>query len=65
MLHIIGPDGFLKDVKKVWICKKGKILCDDYHNNIDAKTFYDWFKEVLKVLLDHSVVATENVSIHR
>ena len=32
VLHIIGPDGFLKDVKKIWICKKGKILCDEYLN---------------------------------
>ena len=64
VLYIIGPDGFLKDVKKIWICKKGKILCDDYHNNIDAKTFYDWFKEVLEVLPDHSVVVMDNASIH-
>ena len=64
VLHIIGPDGFLKHLKKIWIRKSGKILCDDYHNDIDAKTFYDWFKEVLKELPDHSVVVMDNASIH-
>ena len=64
VLHIIGPDGFLKHLKKIWIRKSGKILCDDYHNDIDAKTFYDWFKEVLKDLPDHSVVVMDHASIH-
>ena len=64
ILHIIGPDGFLKHLKKIWIRKTGKILSDDYHNDIDAKTFYDWFKEVLKELEEPSAVVMDNASIH-
>ena len=49
VLHIIGPDGFVKDKKKVGSAKKAR---------------YDWFKEVLKVLPDHSVVVMDNTFIH-
>ena len=64
ILHIIGPDGLLHKYKRVWIRSKNTVQSEDYHTDIDAKTFYDWFKEVLMGLPPNSVVVLDNCSIH-
>ena len=64
ILHIIGPDGLLKQHKRVWIHSNRKIVSDDYHDNITAKDFYEWFKGVLLDLPPYSVVVIDNASIH-
>ena len=64
ILGIIGPDGLLKKHLRVWIHSNRKIVSDDYHDNITAKDFYEWFREVLLDLPPNSVVVIDNASIH-
>ena len=32
ILHMIGPDGLLKELERIWIRSDRKIQCEDYHN---------------------------------
>ena len=66
ILGMISPNGWIDKLKKIWIHTKGKVQSDDYHNNIDAETFYEWFKEVLSpdILPPDSVIVIDNASIH-
>ena len=66
ILHLIGPDGLVTPMERIWIRKSGKIQCEDYHNDICAKDFYEWFKKALDtdILPLDSVVVMDNASIH-
>ena len=66
MLGMVSPNGWIDKLKKIWIHTKGKVQSDDYHNNIDAKTFFVWFKEALSpdILPPNSVVVIDNAAIH-
>ena len=64
ILHMIGPDGLIKDLERVYIRTNRKVQSDDYHNDFDAKTCYDWYKESLAHLPLNSVVVIDNASIH-
>ena len=59
-----GPNGLLLDTLEVWIWSDPTILSNDYHQDIDSKTFFKWFKKTLLYLLDNSIVVMDNASVH-
>ena len=64
ILHLIGPDGLVPEMERIWIRKSGTIQSEDYHNDITAETMYDWFKAALDYLPKDSVVVIDNASVH-
>lgn len=32
ILHMIGPNGLIKELERIWIRSDRKIQCEDYHN---------------------------------
>ena len=64
ILHMIGSDGLIPEAEKIWIHTNRKVQSDDYHADIDAKIFFDWFKEVLPHLPPNAVVVMDNASFH-
>ena len=65
ILHMIGPDGLIPEVEKIWIRTSNQTpQSDDYHHDIDSATFYNWFKDSLKHLPPNAVVVMDNASIH-
>ena len=64
ILHMTSPDGLIKECEKIWIHTNRKVQSDDYHNDIDAATFYNWLKDSLKHLPPNAVVVIDNASIH-
>ena len=64
ILHMIGDNGLVHDMGRIWIHTSRTVQSDDYHNDIDGKTFYEWFEEALNHLPLNSVVVLDNASIH-
>ena len=64
VLHMIGPNGLLKNWERIWIHKKGEIQSEDYHNDITFETFLEWFMENIHELPQNSVIVIDNASIH-
>ena len=64
ILHMTSPDGLIKECERIWIHTKRKVQSDDYHNDIDSATFYNWFKDALQYLPLNAVVVIDNASIH-
>ena len=64
ILHMIGPDGLVEKLERVYIRTDKKVQSDDYHNDFDAKTMYKWYKEAIKHLPLNSVIVIDNASIH-
>ena len=60
--HAGSEDGF---VQNSLLCFIGKSNTSDYHNEINAKHFEEWWEEkLLQNLQDKSVVVIDNASIH-
>lgn len=53
ILHIGSKDGFLEGCMKCFIGKKGST---DYHDEMNAAHYEEWFRQVLVVIPDHSVI---------
>ena len=64
VLHMIGPNGLLRNWERIWIHKKGTIQSEDYHNDITFETFLEWFMENIDELPQNSVIVIDNASIH-
>ena len=64
ILHMIGPDGLVEKLERVYIRTDRKVQSDDYHNDFDAETMYKWYKEAIKHLPLNSVIVIDNASIH-
>ena len=52
------------DMARIWIHKNGKTLSNDYHDNIDAKCFYEWLEQSLPFLRENAVIVMDNAAIH-
>ena len=60
-LHMGSEDGFLpRNTARVFQSKK---TCD-YHEEMNASVFEEWFREVLHLLPPNSVVVMDNASYH-
>jgi hypothetical protein len=64
ILHMIGPDGLVEELERVYIRTDKEVQSDDYHNDFDAETMYKWYKEAIKHLPLNSVIVIDNASIH-
>ena len=64
VLHMIGPNGLLRNWERIWIHKNGTVQSEDYHNDITFETFLDWFMENIHELPENSVIVIDNASIH-
>ena len=64
VLHMIGPNGLLRNWERIWIHKNGTIQSEDYHNDITFETFLEWFMENIDELPQNSVIVIDNASIH-
>jgi hypothetical protein len=66
VVHIGSEDGFVPGGSMVWIGGKGKkkSVSEDYHDDMDGKTFEGWLHKVLKTLPPKSVVVMDNASYH-
>ena len=64
ILHLIGPNGLVPEMERIWIRKAGTVQSEDYHNDITAETMYDWFKAALEYLPQDSVIVIDNASVH-
>ena len=47
---------------RIWIHTSRTVQSDDHHNDIDSKTFYEWFEEALNHLPLNSAVVLDNAS---
>jgi len=62
VLHIGSADGF---VEGGLLCLESKAsTSSDYHDHVDGDVFYDWFRGVLPLLKDNSVVVMDNASCY-
>ncbi|XP_043468229.1 uncharacterized protein LOC122502310 [Leptopilina heterotoma] len=61
ILHIGGKNGFVAGCSKCFIGKKGT---DDYHGEMNAKHYEEWFRHVLTVLPPKSVIVIDQAPYH-
>ena len=64
ILGMIGPEGVVHETTKIWIRSDRKVMTEDYHNDIDSKTYYEWLKNVLPYLPQNAILVIDNASIH-
>jgi hypothetical protein len=64
ILHLIGPNGLVHEMERIWIRKAGTIQSEDYHNDITAETMFEWFRAALEYLPQNSVIVIDNASVH-
>lgn len=60
VVHVGNEDGFLEDCKWVFEAKKS----GDYHENMDAEHFEEWFSKVLTKMQPNDVIVLDNASYH-
>ena len=60
--HIGGEDGFLDGAEDVFISKKDS---SDYHGSMNAEHFNEWFRNVLTIIPDKSVIVLDMAPYHR
>lgn len=60
VLHIGSDDGFVEDGLLVFESKK----TTDYHEEMNAQVFEEWFKKILPCLEENSVIVLDNASYH-
>ncbi|XP_047019342.1 uncharacterized protein LOC126053827 [Helicoverpa armigera] len=58
--HIGSEDGFVEGGLNMFESKKQ----GDYHKEMNAEEFENWFREVLNMLDDNSVIVMDNASYH-
>jgi hypothetical protein len=61
MIGIGSESGFLSASK----CLIGNTNSQDYHSEMNAKHFLEWFQEVLDLVPDKSVIVFDQASYHR
>lgn len=60
VVHVGNEEGFLDDCKWVFEAKK----TGDYHENMDAPHFEQWFEKVLTRMQPGDVIVLDNASYH-
>lgn len=60
VLHIGSDDGFVENGLLIFQSKK----TGDYHEEMTADVFEDWFREILGRLDDNAVIVLDNASYH-
>lgn len=60
ILHIGSDDGFVEDGLLVFESKQ----TGDYHADMNADLFEDWFKNIISCLEENSVIVMDNASYH-
>ncbi|KAJ8919255.1 hypothetical protein NQ315_003838 [Exocentrus adspersus] len=60
LLHAGSENGFVNDALLLFEGKKS----GDYHEEMNANVFENWFSEFLKKLPDNSVIVMDNASYH-
>lgn len=60
VVHIGNEGGFIEDCQ--WVFESAKT--GDYHENMDASHFEEWFAKVLTKLQANDVVVLDNASYH-
>lgn len=60
LLHIGSCDGFVKDGLLLFEGKK----TTDYHDEMNATVFEEWFSRILNYLPDNAVIVIDNASYH-
>lgn len=61
VLHIGNEDGFLPGAELCFIGKKGT---SDYHNEMNARHYAEWFKNVLSLLPEKSAIVIDQAPYH-
>lgn len=61
ILHIGSEDGFLKGAELCFVGKKGT---SDYHNEMNAKHYEEWFKHVLNIIPRKSAIVIDQAPYH-
>jgi len=61
VVHIGSSDGF---VVGGLLCFESKKNTDDYHDEMNGDTFYDWFTNILPLLRENAVIVMDNASYH-
>lgn len=60
--HVGSEDGFLVGGSDVFICKKD---CKDYHKSMNSDCYLEWFKRILELLPQKSVIVVDLAPYHR
>jgi len=60
--HIGSEDGFLEGGDDVFISKKDT---KDYHNNMNSERYLQWFKKILTLVPDKSVIVVDQAPYHK
>ncbi|CAH2099708.1 unnamed protein product [Euphydryas editha] len=61
ILHIGSEDGFLNGGELIFASKKGE---GDYHQEMNAKMFEEWFSKILKKIEPNSIIVMDNAPYH-
>lgn len=61
ILHIGNANGFLDGALKCFVGKKGS---SDYHNEMNKEHFEEWYRFVLSVIPDKSVIVIDQAPYH-
>lgn len=59
--HISGEEGFVEESLLIFEAKKGT---DDYHKEMNAECFEEWFGRILPNLKPNSAVVIDNAPYH-
>ena len=62
-MHMVSPDGLIAEWERLWIRKDKKsktINNEDYHDDIDFPTYFDWWKESAPHIPQNGVVVIDN-----
>jgi len=60
--HLGSEDGFLLGGDDIFISKKDT---KDYHGNMNHERYHEWFKKILTLLPDKSVVVVDQAPYHK
>ena len=65
-MHMVSPDGLIPEAERIWIHKdkKSKTTHVDYHEDIDFKTYFGWWKEVAPYIPYRGVPVIDNCAFH-
>ncbi|XP_076292731.1 uncharacterized protein LOC143214972 [Lasioglossum baleicum] len=59
--HVGSSDGFIPGAL---LCIEAKKSTGDFHNEIDADTFFEWFRKIVPMLRDGAVIVMDDASYH-